>query len=252
MGYPSRASLPLRFSLVLWFSSGYWRRVHKPLPPAIQPSDSVDPVVFPARPSAAKTSGPGVPGGGEPAAFVPTEVVPGIPPARSLAHLSRNLKRGAEINRVRGYETKRQLVQLHCFEGKSIPECARLMGRSYRALHAVWRGVVAEASGERGGGIDYRLQVKALCDRSLRELLQVSIPLVAESAAHGAVVLKTVEALRSLHGVDGIEDKEAVGMTLEEIGASVRVVSPLLADKLERVKALGMGQIAAGLKVAKE
>lgn len=125
------------------------------------------------------------------------------------------------------------------------------MGRSYRALHAVWRGIVAEASGERGG-LDYRKQVKALCDRSLRELLQVSIPLVADSAAHGAVVLKSIEALRSLHGVDGVEESEAAGMTLEEIGASVRVVSPLLADKLERVKALGFGKVAEGFNVGNE
>lgn len=184
---------------------------------------------------------------------MPTEVVPGIPGrAPCLAHLSRNLKRGAEVARVRGWETKRELVRLHCFEGKSIPECARLMGRSYRALHAVWRTVVAEASGERGG-VDYRKQVKAVCDRSLRELLKVSLPLVAESAAHGAVALKAIEGLRSLHGIDGLEsDGESKGLSLEEIGASVRVVSPLLADKLERVKALGVAKGFDGFKVAEK
>lgn len=226
--------------------------VDTPIPPALLPRDCDASVAVSACPDTLEDSGPAAD------AEVVVDVVPtgegrwpGFSGRPVPGKLTRNLKRGVEVSRVRGYETKRQLVQLHCFEGKSIPECARIMGRSYKALHALWRVVVAEASGERGGA-DYRKQVKALCDRSLRELLQVSIPLVAESAAHGAVVLKSVEALRSLHGVDGVEENEATGMTLEEIGASVRVVSPLLADKLERVRALGFGKVAEGLKVAKE
>ena len=222
-------------------------------PPALPPRDCDGSVVVSVGPDAVENSEPGDPG------VVPVDVVPttegrwpGFSGRPEKGKITRNLKRGIEVSRVRGFETKRQLVQLHCFEGKSLPECARLMGRHYRAIHATWRAIVAEASGERGGP-DYRKQVKALCDRSLRELLQVSMPLVGESAAHGAVVLKTVEALRSLHGVDGAEDGDASGLpTLEEIGAQVRAVSPLLAGKLERVKALGISREVDKFVVGKE
>lgn len=228
--------------------------VDAPIPTALLPRDPVTGAGVSACPSGAENSdSAGSDGPAVPVDVVPTEGGrwPGFPGRPVPGHLSRNLKRGAEVSRVKGYETRRELVRLHVFEGKSIPECARLMGRSYKGLHAVWRLIVAEASGDRGGGIDYRKQVKAYSDRVLRELVEVALPLVKDSAAHGAVVLKSIEQLRSLHGVDGAEEEAGPGMTLEEIGASVRVVSPLLADKLERVKALGMGQIAAGLKVAK-
>lgn len=229
--------------------------VDAPIPPALLPRDPNGGAVVFAPESDAENSGAA--GAGDPAVavdVVPTEGGrwPGFPGKPVAGKITRNLKRGQDSQRVKGYETRRELVRLHVFEGKSIPECARLMGRSYKGLHAVWRLIVAEASGDRSGGVDYRKQVKAYSDRVLRELVEVSLPLVKDSAAHGAVVLKSIESLRSLHGVDGAEEEQAAGMTLEEIGASVRVVSPLLADKLERVKALGFGQVAAGLKVAKE
>ena len=76
-----------------------------------------------------------------------------------------------------------------------------------------------------------------------RHLIQTSLSLVAKSAAHGMVVLKALDGLCRLHGV---ARPEAVAggpgpatFTLAEIGARVRVVSPLLIDKLDRVKALG-------------
>ena len=55
------------------------------------------------------------------------------------------------------------------------------------------------------------------------------------------LALKSLDALGRLHGVVGpvVAADTAGAANLAEIGARVRVVSPLLIDKLDRVKALG-------------
>ena len=116
------------------------------------------------------------------------------------------------------------------------------MGRNYKALHAVWRVVVAEACGEGADSEQMRRDVRAFLDRGYRLAWESSYPLIAESAAHGAVALKALEGLGKMHGVVGPDPGgDAAGAaTLAEIGASVRLVSPLLADKIERVRALAV------------
>ena len=102
--------------------------------------------------------------------------------------------------------------------------------------------VVAEACGEGEDAAEMRRSVRAFLDRGFRHLWEISVPLVAESAAHGAVALKALEGLGKMHGIVGPEPGgDAAGAaTLAEIGASVRLVSPLLADKIERVRALAV------------
>lgn len=149
------------------------------------------------------------------------------------------LRRGTEKKRVRGFETRRRLVQLHVFEGKRLVECAREMGLSYGRVLTVWQGLVVEASGGGPDGEDLRQSVLAHSDRVLRHLIERSLPLVAKSAAHGMIVVKSLESLCRLHGVAGPdENRESSNSSLEDVGATVRNISPLLADKLERVRAL--------------
>lgn len=149
------------------------------------------------------------------------------------------LRRGTEKNRVRGFETRRRLIQLHVFEGKRLVECARELGLSYGRVLAVWQRVVVEASGGGPDGEDLRQSVRTHSDRVLRHLIERSLPLVAKSAAHGIIVVKSLESLWRLHGIAGPEESRETGnFSLEDVGATVRSISPLLADKLERVRAL--------------
>jgi hypothetical protein len=149
------------------------------------------------------------------------------------------LRRGTEKNRVRGFETRRRLVQLHCYEGKRLVECARDMGLSYGRVLAVWHRIVEEVSAEGQKAADLRRDVRAYSDRVLRHLIEKSLPLARNSAAHGMVTLKALESLCRLHGVTALETAESSGTaTLDEVGAAVRVVSPILAEKIERVRAL--------------
>ena len=149
------------------------------------------------------------------------------------------LRRGTEKKRVRGFETRRRLVNLHVFEGKRLVECAREMGLSYGRILAVWQGLVAEASGVGPDGEDLRQSVRAHSDRVLRHLIETSLPLVAKSAAHGMIVVKSLESLCRLHGVAGSDENPEMGIsTIEDVGATVRNISPILAGKLERVRAL--------------
>ena len=101
---------------------------------------------------------------------------------------------------------------------------------------------MAEASGEGEEAVETRRQVRAFLDRDYRHLWETSAPLVAESAAHGAVCIKALEGLGKLHGVSE-PDPAANGAgtaTLAEVGAAVRAVSSLLADQIERIRALDL------------
>jgi hypothetical protein len=183
-------------------------------------------------------------------AFVPTK---GGRPAIPGRRLPTALIRGHEINRVKGYETKRALIQLHVMEGKPLRECATLMGRNYRAIHAVWRAIVQETSPGGDGIAELRSTVRAYADKGLRALFERSMPLVEESAAHGALALKALEGLCRLHGVEAPDPGETTGVgSLAEIGAQVRAVSPLLADKLERVRALRIPAVTGDLPRAEK
>ena len=149
------------------------------------------------------------------------------------------LRRGTEKKRVRGFETRRRLVNLHVFEGKHLKACARELGLSYGRVLTVWQRVVAEASGEGPDAEDQRRSVRAHSDRVLRHLIEKSLPLVAKSAAHGMIVVKSLESLCRLHGVAGSDEHPESGIsTIADVGATVRNISPLLAGKLERVLAL--------------
>jgi hypothetical protein len=149
------------------------------------------------------------------------------------------LRRGTQKNRVRGFETRRRLVELHCFEGKRLVECAREMGLSYGRVLAVWRGIVDEVCADGPKAEELRHNVRTYSDRVLRHLIEKSIPLVENSAAHGAVALKALESLCRLHGVAAPDPAEKpTCATMAEVGATVRAVSPLLAAKLDRVRAL--------------
>ena len=149
------------------------------------------------------------------------------------------LRRGTEMKRVRGFETRRRLFNLYVFEGKRLVECARELGMSYGRILAVWQGLLAEASGGDPDAEDQRQSVRVHSDRMLRHLIEKSLPLVAKSAAHGMIVVKSLESLCRLHGVAGSDENRDTGIsTLEDVGATVRNISPILAGKLDRVRAL--------------
>lgn len=143
------------------------------------------------------------------------------------------------MKRVRGFETRRRLFNLYVFEGKRLVECARELGMSYGRILAVWQGLLAEASGGDPDAEDQRQSVRVHSDRMLRHLIEKSLPLVAKSAAHGMIVVKSLESLCRLHGVAGSDENRDTGIsTLEDVGATVRNISPILAGKLDRVRAL--------------
>lgn len=167
-------------------------------------------------------------------------VVPTAEEARSApvkGRLPWQLRRGIEKTRVRGYETKRQLIELHVMQGHSLKECARLMGRNYQAIHRVWRLVVEGCSGERVAPEEHLRAVRAYADQHLRATIETAQSLVGDAAAYGAVVIAGVKQLCELHGVKPEEAGITGTATLEDIGKSVRVTSPLLLAKLDRVLA---------------
>lgn len=150
------------------------------------------------------------------------------------------LRRGTEKNKVRGYETRRRLIELHVTQGKCLVECARELGLSYGRVLAQWHRIVAEACGDGPEAAGMRREVRAFLDGGYRHMWEKSVRLIGESAAHGTVALKALDGLGRLYGIMGPEvaSESSGAATLAEVGASVRVVSPLLVGKMDRIKAM--------------
>jgi transposase-like protein len=145
------------------------------------------------------------------------------------------LKRGTEIRKVLGHETKRRVVQLHVEQGLSLRETAKRIGRHYKYVCLVWQGIVKEVS--EGSSPEGKEQIRAFVDQHLRGLIEDGRRMFPEAAAYGAVAAKCLEQLADLHGLKAAEIAPE-GMSLEQVGEQVRVVSPLLIDKIEKVRAL--------------
>jgi DNA-binding CsgD family transcriptional regulator len=166
--------------------------------------------------------------------FVPTSSVPvEVLPSKGS---NRNLRAGQVLQAVRGWALRERIVQLHVFEGKTLKQCARLLGRSYKRVSAHWAAICREVSGD--SSPQKKEEVRAFADLHLREFAREGRRLFEEGAAYGAVGVQAIKALCELHGVKAEEGLAAAGFSLEDVGREVRVVSPLLMYKIDRVQAL--------------
>lgn len=167
--------------------------------------------------------------------FVPTERPPGVAPGKTKG-AGRWLKVGTDLMKVRGWAVRERIVQLHCFEGKSLKECAKILGRHPKRVSAIWSGVVRDVSGD--SDPKRKEEIRAFADLSLRKFAQDGLRMFEDGAAYGAVGVQAIKALCELHGVKPEDGLAQAGFSLEDVGREVRVVSPLLMDKMDRVKAL--------------
>lgn len=167
--------------------------------------------------------------------YIVDAVVVADPRADRKGRQGAALRRGSEKKRVRGYETRRRLIELHVFGGKRLKECSHELGISYGRAHAVWRTVVAEAHGAHGTKDEHLQAVRGYLDCHYRKLIEESQPRLAEGAAYGAVVVQACKALAELHDLK-TENPQPHGLTLEDVGREVRVVSPLLMDRLDKIR----------------
>lgn len=210
-------------------------------------SDDLPKAPFPEgdalKPAPADASGDsGAGNDSEPIDIVDAEVVSDPRPERK-GRQGAALRRGTEKKRVRGYETRRRLIELHVFGGKRLVECAREMGISYGRAHAVWRTVVAEAHGAHGTKDEHLQSVRGYLDAHYRKLIEEAQPRLAEGAAYGAVVVQACKALADLHDLKA-ENPQSQGMALEDVGREVRVVSPLLLERLDKLRKMN-GHVGA-------
>ena len=160
-----------------------------------------------------------------------------IVPTPRAGGQGRWLKQGTAKAKIRGRKTREEIINLHVFKGMPLKDVARQVGRHYRYVCLVWQGVVKECAGDDKLPEAHKAAVRAYCDRHLRKVIEESQGLIGEAAAYGAVVVAGVKQLAELHGLKA-EEIAPEGMSLEQVGEQVRVVSPLLIDKIEKVRAL--------------
>lgn len=189
-----------------------------------------------AHDGALEISGAG--GGGLADDIVPAEVIADPRPCRK-GRQGAALRRGTEKKRVKGYLTRKRLIELHVFEGMRLAECARVMGISSGRAYAVWKLILAEVHGIKDTPEDHRRSVRTYLDQHYRRVIEGSQARLGEAASYGALVVAAGKALAELHGAAG-EQIVPAGATLEDVGREVRVVSPLLLDRLEQMRSLGV------------
>jgi hypothetical protein len=139
---------------------------------------------------------------------------------------------------VRGWRTREELIRLRVEEGKSLKECAKLLGRHYNRVRILWREIVENASCDDGIPSKRRAEVRAYVDLHLRKVVRDGLARIGEGAAYGAVAVAALRALLALHGIKP-EEAVASELSLADVGREVRAVSPILLAKLEHLEGLG-------------
>ena len=144
---------------------------------------------------------------------------------------------------VRGQAVKVAIIKLKCETNMTTEEIATAIGRSSRWVRKVWRTVVQDA--ERASmDPDARLELQAWLIEQVKMVISKSQPLVQEHAAYGALVLKAVDQLYSMLGMDREVNTETKN-TLAEIAAQVDARSPLVMAKLEKISIIHSAQHVA-------
>lgn len=177
---------------------------------------------------------PGSGAGAEPAGDAAEAEIDDVPTSggprkgRDTKYLRAERERAA----IRGRMHAATLARLVCQEGKSLADSAVEMGLSYEYVrHQLWSAVRASKGDFRDQ--EEREAVIAYLRESLLDNIRKSRPMVAESAAHGAVVCKSVQQLCDMYGLDLRGDGGTDGkMGLEEVAREVAALSPMLAGRL--------------------
>jgi hypothetical protein len=147
------------------------------------------------------------------------------------------LSRGRQS--VRGFAVKQAIILMKCETHMSNTEIAEALGLSRQWVARVWRAAVREAE-QAAIDPEKREELQAWLFYQLEMIITKAQSRVDESAAYGALVLKGVEQMRILLGIDNEVDNGGKS-TLHEIAKQVEIRSPLVMAKLDRVTPVESG-----------
>lgn len=141
------------------------------------------------------------------------------------------LSRGRQS--VRGFAVKEAIIRLKCETHMSNAEIAEVIGRSRQWVAKVWRTAVREAE-QQAIDPEKRKELKAWLINQIKMTIVKAQSRVEEHASYGALVLKGVEQLQALLGIDGESDccKKS---SMQEIANQVDIRSPLVMVKLSGI-----------------
>lgn len=162
-------------------------------------------------------------------------------PPKPLTRWEKGRARGQEKTIMRG-KMNRDAVARMMVLGKNITETARELGLSVPGVKNMWQRAIQEY----GSGTlsdDDRARLLALVRGSAEQVLKDSLPLIADSPSHGALVLKAGEVLLNLHKQDPNVNGGGQGATEEEIANRVKIISPLIAGRLKQAGKIALKQV---------
>ncbi|MBK1855001.1 hypothetical protein JO972_08520 [Verrucomicrobiaceae bacterium 5K15] len=141
---------------------------------------------------------------------------------------SYGLSRGRQT--MRGYAVKQAIIKLKCETHMSNQEIAKAIGRTPQWVSKVWRHAVKEAE-QASISPEQREALKAWLIHQIKMTIIKAQSKVDDHAAYGALVLKGVEQLHALLGLDSLSDEDSK-RTLQEITDRLDIRSPLVMEKL--------------------
>jgi hypothetical protein len=142
------------------------------------------------------------------------------------------LSRGRQS--VRGYAVKHAIIRLKCETHMSNTEIAEAIGRTRQWVAKVWKAAVREAE-QAAIDPENRKELKAWMINQVKMTIIKAQNKVDDHAAYGALVLKGVEQLSALLGMDVVTDSGDKS-SLHEIANLFDVRSPLVMAKLGGTK----------------
>jgi len=158
-----------------------------------------------------------------------------VPPRKK--RLSPGLTARHKRQAAQGVETRNKVWELCVRRGMSISKAAEQIGLTYSAVFQAYAkrlDEMLEAEKPAGPNAD-RLRLEL--DNHLRDALESSKEQMDEDPRYAAIMLKTLEQLAKLHGLDKPqEQKPETSITAGEISDKLKLMSPALAGRREQLE----------------
>lgn len=173
-------------------------------------------------------------------------------PKKAGKLFTKHFARIQRYQKLRGEMNRDAVATLIVVEKLKPAEIAERLGLAQSTVYQHYKRAIADY----GAGTltkDDQVRLRAFVRASITKTIEEAMPLVQENAAYGALVIKGGEALLAMHGLDKIDGGEDGKISSpEEIAERVKVVSPLIAGRLQAAKKMAMKQVKTEALEVKE
>jgi len=130
-----------------------------------------------------------------------------------------------------------EVARLISQEGLKQAEVAERLDCSTRWVSLQWRKFLLLLHQDDLVPEELRRDVRLFAETGLRDLIEKGLLQYEETAAYGAVVLQSIRTLLEMHGAMAPEAGDESEAEVEKVVEDLKVRSPLVRERLERLEA---------------